>query len=109
MPYGATGYMRLSRSPGLGRGTSGQWLIGRGLFVTGGAGYYHSTRPRPAPPSRPATGYAYGNVGVGYEAHLAAGSGYFVAQNAPRPPSPTRPQSHLAVTLAGTFDPPGAH
>lgn len=77
-------YLRLSRSPAWVAETSGQWLIGRGLFVTGGAGYYYSSGTVPAgiADDRPASGYAYGNVGLAFEErHWRLEVGYFLAQN----------------------------
>jgi hypothetical protein len=78
-------YMRLGRSPAGVAETSGQWLLGRGLFVTGGAGYYYSSGtvpPAVAYGERPASGYAYGNLGLAFEERQwRLEVGYFLAQN----------------------------
>jgi uncharacterized protein (TIGR02001 family) len=78
-------YTRVGRSPAWVTETSGQWLIGRGLFVTGGAGYYYSSGTVPAGIAygyRPASGYAYGNLGLAFEQHQwRLEVGYFLAQN----------------------------
>lgn len=58
-------YERLSRAPAFVADTTVQWLLGQGLFLTGGAGYYHITGTGPGIYS--ATGYAYGNVGLAWE------------------------------------------
>jgi uncharacterized protein (TIGR02001 family) len=70
---------RISRSPAWVVDTTGQWLIGRGLFLTGGAGYYRSTRTGPG--RFAATGYGYGNGGVALEwRRWRLDFGYFLAQ-----------------------------
>jgi uncharacterized protein (TIGR02001 family) len=99
-------YTRLSRSPAWVAETSGQWLIGRGLFVTGGAGYYHSSSAAPAGTTgRPASGYAYGNVGLAFEAHQwRLEVGYFLAQNRVQDLLPYPPVNrHLAGTVSWHF------
>jgi len=58
-------YERLSRAPAFAVDTSIQWLVYRGVFLTGGAGYYHAGGTGPG--IEAAMGYAYGNVGVAYE------------------------------------------
>jgi uncharacterized protein (TIGR02001 family) len=58
-------YERLSRAPAFVAETSVQWLLYRGLFLTGGAGYYHVTGTGPG--IYAASGYAYGNVGLAWE------------------------------------------
>jgi len=61
--------------------TSGQWLLYRGLFVTGGAGYYLFTGTNAGVNVRSSLGYAYGNVGLAYEWHSwRAEVGYFLTQ-----------------------------
>jgi len=71
-------YSRLTRSPAGIAETSGQWLIGEGLFVTGGAGYYRSSGTGPR--RQAATGYAYGNAGLAYERRRwRLDIGYFLA------------------------------
>lgn len=101
-------YMRLTRSPAWVAETSGQLLLGRGLFVTGGAGYYYSSGTVPAGTAsdgRPASGYAYGNVGLAFEVHQwRLEIGYFLAQNQARDlfPYPAVNQ-HLAGTVSWHF------
>ena len=100
--------MRLSRSPAWVADTSGQWLIGRGLFVTGGAGYYYSSGTVPAGTAsdgRPASGYAYGNLGLAFEAHQwRLEVGYFLAQNRAQDLFPYPPvNQHLAGTVSWHF------
>ena len=74
---------RISRGAAWVADTTGQWLIGRGLFLTGGAGYYRSTGTGPR--RFAATGYGYGNVGVAFEMRRwRVDFGYFLAQNQAR-------------------------
>lgn len=69
------------RYPAYDADTSGQWLIAKGLFVTGGIGYYLLTGNDSEPLSRPSIGYAYGNVGLAYEwGNWRIDAGYFLAQ-----------------------------
>jgi hypothetical protein len=42
-----------------------QWLLYKGIFLTGGAGYYHVTGTGPG--IYAAYGYAYGSVGLAWE------------------------------------------
>jgi uncharacterized protein (TIGR02001 family) len=56
---------RLSRAPAYVADTSVQWLLRKGLFLTGGAGYYRVTGTGPG--IYAANGYAYGNVGLAWE------------------------------------------
>jgi uncharacterized protein (TIGR02001 family) len=73
-------YTRQSRSPAWITDTAGQWLLGAGLFVTAGAGYYRSTGTGPG--RFAATGYAYGNAGLAYERHgWRVDVGYFLAES----------------------------
>jgi len=58
-------YERLSRAPAFVADTTVQWLLYKGLFLTGGAGYYHVTGTGPG--IYAAYGYAYGNVGLAWE------------------------------------------
>ena len=58
-------YERLSRAPAFVADTSVQWLLRKGLFLTGGAGYYRITGTGPG--IYAANGYAYGNVGFAWE------------------------------------------
>lgn len=62
-----TGYERLSRAPAFVAETSFQWLLHRGFYLTGGAGYYRVTGTGPG--IEAANGYAYGNVGIAYDHH----------------------------------------
>jgi uncharacterized protein (TIGR02001 family) len=73
-------YSRQSRSPAWITDTAGQWLLGGGLFVTAGAGYYRSTGTGPG--RFAATGYGYGNAGLAYERHgWRVDVGYFLAES----------------------------
>jgi len=73
-------YIRLSRSTAWAADTTGQWLIGGGLFVTAGAGYYRAAGTGPG--IRAANGYAYGNAGLALERRRwRADVGYFRAQD----------------------------
>jgi uncharacterized protein (TIGR02001 family) len=56
---------RLSRAPAFVADTTVQWLLLKGLFLTGGVGYYHITGTGPG--IYAASGYAYGNVGFAWE------------------------------------------
>jgi uncharacterized protein (TIGR02001 family) len=58
-------YERLSRAPAFVAETSVQWLVGKGFFLTAGAGYYYVTGTGPGIYS--AYGYPYGNVGLAWE------------------------------------------
>jgi len=72
---------RLSREPAWVADTSGQWLLGRQLFLTAGAGYYRSQGSGQG--IERATGYGYGNAGLAWErGHLRADLGYFLTQEA---------------------------
>jgi uncharacterized protein (TIGR02001 family) len=72
---------RLSREPAWVAATSGQWLLGRQLFLTAGAGYYRSQGSGPG--IERSTGYGYGNAGIAWErGHLRADVGYFLTQEA---------------------------
>ena len=96
-------YVRLGRRPAWVADTAGQWLIGRRLFVTGAAGYYHSSGP--SPDSQSGAGYAYGNVGLAFEERRwRVEIGYFLAQNRaqeffPYPPANRR----VAGTVSWRF------
>jgi uncharacterized protein (TIGR02001 family) len=80
-------YRRLSRSPAGIADTTGQWLIGKGLSVTGGAGYYRSSGTGAG--RQAATGYAYGNMGLAFERRRwRLDIGYFFAENQARELSP---------------------
>lgn len=83
---------RIGHYPAYDAETSGQWLIWKGLSVTGGVGYYLFTgstiRVASDPPyeqnyqySVPTLGYAYGNIGLAYEwRHWRVDLGYFRTQ-----------------------------
>src|SRR5438132_698316 len=63
--------------------TTGQWLIGHGVFATGGAGYYRSTGSGPR--RFAATGYGYGNAGLALERRRwRLDFGYFLTQKQAR-------------------------
>jgi len=70
-------YRRLSRAPAFVAETSAQWLLFHGLFLTGGAGYYHATGTGPG--IEAANGYAYGSVGLAWEhRHWRLEVGYYL-------------------------------
>jgi uncharacterized protein (TIGR02001 family) len=71
-------YGRLPRSLAWTTDTSGQWLLGQGVFITAGAGYYRSTANGPG--REGASGYGYGNAGVAFEyRRWRLDVGYFLA------------------------------
>ncbi len=87
--YWERGDIRTGRFPAYDAETSGQWLLGKGLFVTGGAGYFLFTGSDlpiiydSTPIKRPTLGYAYGNVGLAYEwRSWRIDVGYFLTQRA---------------------------
>jgi uncharacterized protein (TIGR02001 family) len=81
--YGQYGEYRLGRYPAYDAETSGQWLIGNGFFITGGAGYYLFTGTDSMPARHPSIGYAYGNAGLAYEwRNLRLDVGYFLTEKA---------------------------
>jgi uncharacterized protein (TIGR02001 family) len=81
--YGHFGEYRLGRYPAYDAETSGQWLIGNGFFITGGAGYYLFQGTDSMATRHPSIGYAYGNLGLAYEwRNLRLDVGYFVTQKA---------------------------
>ena len=94
---------RLGRTPAWVADTAGQWLIVDGFFLTGGAGYYHSSGSGPG--IRAANGYAYGNAGVAYEyRHWRIDVGYFLAQYKARELFPYPMASdRVAATLTWRF------
>lgn len=70
-------YDRLSRAPAFAGEVSAQWLLYKGLFVTGGAGYYYATGTGPG--IEAANGYPYGNVGLAWEhRHWRIEVGYYL-------------------------------
>ena len=74
---------RITRSPAWVADTTGQWLIGHGVFATGGAGYYRSTGSGPR--RFAATGYGYGNAGLALERRRwRLDFGYFLTQKQAR-------------------------
>jgi uncharacterized protein (TIGR02001 family) len=94
--YNAHG-VRVGRYPAYVAETSAQWLIGHGLFLTGGAGYYYvsagawtrpswdttpvDTQAQQLTYSMPGTGYAYGNVGLAYQLNnWRLDVGYYLSQ-----------------------------
>jgi uncharacterized protein (TIGR02001 family) len=104
--YGLYGEYRLGRYPAYDAETSAQWLIGRGFFVTGGAGYYLFTGTDSMPTRHPSIGYAYGNVGLAWEwRDIRMDIGYFLTQKARAQrlfPYPTA-DDHVAGTLSWRF------
>jgi uncharacterized protein (TIGR02001 family) len=76
-------YERSGRYPAYDVETSGQWLLGKGFFLTGGAGYYLFTGTDSTGFPQPSTGYVYGNVGLAYEwRNWRIDVGYFLTENA---------------------------
>jgi uncharacterized protein (TIGR02001 family) len=94
---------RLSRTAAWVAETTGQYLLIGGLFVTGGAGYYHATGTGPG--IQAANGYLYGNVGLGFEyRRWRLDVGYFLAQKQARRLSPyPLADDRFAGTLAWRF------
>jgi len=96
-------YERLSRAPAFAVDTSIQWLVYRGLFVTGGAGYYHASGTGPG--IEAANGYAYGNVGIAYERRRwRLDIGYYLTQEKAQVmfPYPSA-NDHFAASIAWRF------
>jgi uncharacterized protein (TIGR02001 family) len=74
---------RLDRAPAFVADTSVQWLLQKGLFLTGGAGYYRVTGTGPGVYS--ANGYAYGNVGLAWQnRRWRVDIGYYMTQDKAR-------------------------
>ncbi len=96
-------YTRLGRAPAYVADTSAQWLIGGHVLLTGGAGYYYSSGTGSG--IERATGYAYGNVGAGYErGPWRLDVGYFLTQPAARRSFPYPiANEHVAATLSVRF------
>lgn len=94
---------RISRSPAWVADTTGQWLIGHGLFLTGGAGYYRSTGTGPR--RFAASGYGYGNAGLALEwRRWRIDVGYFLASRQAREIySYPLADHHFAGTLSWRF------
>jgi len=95
---------RLGRSPAWVAETGGQWLLRpEGLFATGGAGYYYTSRTGPGIGA--GGGYAYGNAGLAFEhRRWRVEVGYFVAETRAREliPYPV-PADRVAGTLMWRF------
>jgi uncharacterized protein (TIGR02001 family) len=96
-------YTRLSRAPAWVFESSGQYLLGRELFLTGGAGYYRTQGPDSGIDR--ATGYAYGNAGLAWEhRQWRIEVGYFITQQAAERSYPYPIAEHrLAGTLSWRF------
>jgi uncharacterized protein (TIGR02001 family) len=76
-----SGEYRTGRFPAYDAATAGQWLIAKGLFITGGVGYYLFTGTDSTPYPNPSMGYVYGNAGLAYQwRSWRVDVGYFVAQ-----------------------------
>jgi uncharacterized protein (TIGR02001 family) len=121
-----SGNYRAGRHPAYTADMSGQWLLFKGLFVTGGVGYFLAsgessahetytppgasvpTTPSPySPPDHYASiGYAYGNVGLAYEwRSVRLDVAYFLTQKGRATqlqPYPTA-DNHVAGTLSWRF------
>jgi uncharacterized protein (TIGR02001 family) len=94
---------RLSRAPAFVADTSVQWLLVKGVFLTGGAGYYHVTGTGPG--IYAASGYPYGNVGVAWETRRwRVDLGYYLTGDKARPlvPYPSANQ-RFAGSVAWRF------
>ena len=75
------GEYHYGRYPAYDAETSGQWLLFKGLSVTGGIGYYLFTGTNVGADVRSSLGYVYGNAGLAYEWHSwRAEVGYFLTQ-----------------------------
>lgn len=100
-------YYQTYRSTAVVTDGSAQWLLregvaGGGLYLTGAAGYYYSSRPDHAPP--PALGYLYGNLGLAWErGHWRIDAGYFTAQSRAEQLFPYPLARRLAGTLSWQF------
>ncbi len=96
-------FRRTTRSPAWAADTSGQWLLGRGLFITAAAGYYRSTGTGPG--MLAATGYGYGNAGVAYvHGGWRLDVGYFVTDTTSEEVFPYPISNrHFASTLSWHF------
>jgi uncharacterized protein (TIGR02001 family) len=77
------GFHRAGRYPAYDAETSGQWLITKGLYVTGGGGYYLFTGSSDSTAVAHSTiGYAYGSIGLAYEwRSWRVDVGYFLTQD----------------------------
>jgi uncharacterized protein (TIGR02001 family) len=95
---------RVGRSVAWVADTTGQWLIDpRGLFLTGGAGYYYASRTGPGIAA--GGGYVYGNAGLAFErGRWRIDAGYYLTQGKARQLLPyPAPHDRLAGTLAWRF------
>lgn len=80
---GYEGYLRSGRHPAYDAETSAQWLVAKGLYLTGGAGYFLSMGTGSGQVRLPSLGYAYGNVGLAYEwRNWRIDVGYFLTEKA---------------------------
>ena len=96
-------YRRITRSPAWVADSSGQWLLGHGVFLTAGAGYYRSTGTGPR--RFAASGYGYGNAGLAFERHAwRVDVGYFLADGQAEELFPYPVATHrVAGTLSWRF------
>jgi len=96
-------YQRLGRDLAWVADASGQYLIGAGVLLTGGAGYYYSSGSGTG--IERATGYGYGNVGLAYEWRAwRVDVSYFFTQEASHRTYPyPSADGRVAATLAWRF------
>jgi Bacterial protein of unknown function (Gcw_chp) len=95
--------LRLARSAAWVADTAAQWLLlPRGLFATGGAGYYYADRTGPGIGA--GGGYAYGNAGLAFEQrHWRLDVGYFRVQDKAQQLFPYPLSNRVAATLTWRF------
>lgn len=100
-------YYRTDRSAALDADASAQQLLregvlGGGLYLTAGVGYYYSSRPAGWRP--PALGYLYGNLGLALERRSwRIDVGYFSAQNRAEQIFPYPVARRFAGTISWQF------
>lgn len=95
-------YQRIARGPAVAADASAQWLVGPGLFVTAGGGYYYSSGTGPG--MLAATGYLYGSAGLAYELRRwRVEVGYFRAQDHTGDLFPYPPANRVAGTIIWRF------
>jgi hypothetical protein len=101
-PYGYSEYHRLGRGPAYVVDSAAQWLLVRGLFATGGVGFYYASSLGAGPLTT--TSYAYGNAGLAYQLQRwRIDLGYFTAQRRAARLFPYPVANRLAATLSWQF------